>query len=226
MSTKIKIALDIIGILISLVGFVLLVSKEKYVISGLLFLFFVVLIVYGAKLALSKPYQVKKIICDYVFCDAEAKLAKITKTVILVPKEKNITKIEDLGFSGQISNISSNQGSVSTRDAGGNTSVTTIFDTALELEKEYTHILKCDAENCFPKKKENVMYTIIHKIDNAVIKINFHKNRRPSNFKAIHRVGSKVTEVTKDNVDVDNLSYTFSFNKPPRGSVFTLTWEW
>lgn len=228
MDTRIKLVLDIIGILISLVGFGLLLRAEKYLVSGLILLLLIILVIYAIKLARSKPYQVKSVAYDYEFCDEGASLTKISKLTVLIPKEKNLTKIDDLGIGsdGQISEVYTNNGTPNIKNDGGAISVTTTFDTPLKIGSEYTHVLNYQGKGCFPDQKENIVHPTIHKMEKAIIKIKFHENRRPSNFKAIHRIDGKTDDVTNENVDINNLCYMFTFVNPPRGSVFELKWEW
>ena len=228
METRFKLILDFVGIILSLVGLALLVADEKYVVSSLIFILFIGLVFHVIRLARSKPYKVKSVKFEYEICDKDASLTKVLKTTVLFPKEKNITKYDDIGITsdGTVTLISTNHGSPRMYKKGGSISVTTTFSTPLEVGKEYTHELSYQGKNCFPAQNENIVCPIIRKMNEAQISIKFHEEKRPSNFRAIHLFRGKTTEVTSSTVKINNLDYDFVFRNPPRGSIFELKWEW
>ncbi|WP_416305280.1 hypothetical protein [Neptunicella sp. SCSIO 80796] len=228
MSTKIKLAIDVIGIIITLTGFGLLVADEKYLISGLLLLIALVLLTYAIHLSRSKPYKVKSTLFEYEFLDPGPAKTKVVKTTIFTPLEKNIASFNDLGIGaeGRIGNISTLNGTCIVTKHGGAISATTYFDTALPVGQEYHHQISYYGSHCFPDAKENVVHSIIHNIDLAVIKIQFHQDKKPSNLKAIHTIGSQKTDITATNIKMTNLLCVLEIKKPERGSVFEIKWEW
>lgn len=228
MSKSVKLGIDIIGILISLAGFGLLVANEKYLVAGALFLLLLALIVYAFVLSFSKPYKVKSVLYEYEFIDSGPNLTKVTKTTVFIPKEKNITKFDDpgIGAEGKIKDIASNKGTCIDRKSGGAVSVTTIFDAPLPVNKEYMHKLSYMGEQCFPEASENVVFTIINKMDKAIVLVRFHAGRRPSNLTAIYKRGSVKKDITDSHLEVNNLEYKLEYKNPDQGSIFELKWEW
>lgn len=223
-----KLYLDGAGIVANIIAIIQFFIDGQYVVSALLAVTLVGLVAYGIFLLLSKPYKVLSVSWKYLFCDAQAQRVEVTKTTILVPKERNVTSFQDKGIpaSGDIKDVSSINGIVAVCEEGGATTVYTTFDTPLKVDEEYAHSIDYVGENCFPKDRESILHTTIHRMDKAEIGLNFHAERRPSNVKASKKVGSKSRDITNELLEVDDLCFTLKDAKPRRGTVYSISWNW
>ena len=228
MDAKLKLALVISVVTIGAVVLALLAAVGKYLISIFIFIVLIGLVFYLVKLVLVGRYQTIRITYDYEFLDAEASVTKISKSTVLIPRVKDITEFDDLGIGpdGHISSVSTNNGTPTVRNNGGSVSVTTVFDTALPLGQEYTHELSYLGNNCFPGKEETVAHSTIQKMDEAIVSIKFHEDKRPLHCRAVYKLGSKAKEAAEEDIEISDLNYVFTFKNPPRSSVFELEWEW
>ncbi len=179
MNSTVRLIVDIFAIIVSAVGLAVLVINEKFLVSGFVLLLLSILIYYGFHLARLKPYQVKRVEYKYEFYDEAANLVKVSKTTVIVPQEKNVTKIEDVGITkdGKINSISTNSGTPTTNKKGGSISITTNFEMPLEIGKEYAHELSYQGENCFPDINENIIFPIISTMNEAKISIKFNEKK-------------------------------------------------
>jgi len=228
MTKAAKLVLDSIGVLISLVGFALLVAQEMYVVSGLLLLVLIGLVLLLYRHSSSRPYRILNVKYTYKFKDANADEVLVRKKVDLIPLEKNISKLDDIGIgaTGGVSDINVVNGNVSMRDEGGSVSTTTTFSAPLTIGEIYVHEVDYVGRKSFPKSRESVFHTVIHNIENACIQIQFHKDRTPSKITALQRLGSNSKDITRETLTRDGELCCFTIDKPKRGSVFTINWDW
>jgi len=229
MDRHIKLALDIVGIFISVISLGLLIANEYFLLVVLISVAVCVILFFTYKHATSEQYDMKEVHYEYLLKDEQGEIADVKKTKIFKINEKNISHIFDhrISTTGQVEDITTNIGTISeVKDSGGALSVVTAFDEPLVLNDVITHILQYRGLNSFTEKDESVSCVIGHKLEKGSIKLTFPDTRMPTNIKATSILRNRKKDVSKSTLSKENTSYVLSINKPKTGAVYALEWTW
>ncbi len=229
MYERLKPVLEVIGLVISAVGQVLLFYQEKYVAACLVLLIFAVLIWLVIRDIYSTPIAYISIHYHYDIVDASGRKVKVLKVKKFVPKEKNLDVLVDerITVSGRLAFPQSNIGKVvDVIDQGGTYTVYTLLTAPLEKGKEVEHILEYVGIDSLLNPRESVTSDVVNRCPSVGLHVQFPQDRLPIRVSAYNIYKGRVSNITEQHLDKKDREYSVVVENPKLGTRIILEWEW
>ncbi len=226
---RVATALQILGLLVSIVGMALLFLREQYVAGGVVVVVAAFLLVSVWRTAMLGPLRVRSVTYRYHILDAAAERTEVTKTKVLIARQKNITTVVDrnIAASGRVEFVRSNLGNIHPINEGGSWTVYTNLRSALETNKETSHSLEYVGHRSFEDETESIGCIVSERADEVVLVVRFPEDRKPVQARVlkVNRF-NQLTPLGEPTVARDGLELSYSITKPRIGQKYLIEWDW
>jgi len=225
-----RIALDILGLLITLCGIALTFVNEAYVVGGLLLVAVILCSILLVRHVRAHDFRFHTLHHYVEIKDASGNEAIWHKETVATPLERNIRVWKDHLFhgSGSLHFETTNMGKlVEPEQQGGLPSVTTVFDSPLKVGTKIHKVLVIRCERCFTDNKESMSWIPMHKFTELGFHIRLPAARPcKGSPKALCYTGTTSEEVGGVQVEESGTKLDLVIRNPKMAAKYALMWEW
>jgi hypothetical protein len=228
MDRRFKAVIEVIGLLISVSGLIVLYKDAHYqilVLLGIISLGFLIFIIIQI---LTPAISYKRVHWYVDIEDINGKVARARKETTLIANQRKINSLIErhLATMGNFDKFSSNIGDIhGPISEGGSQTVTVLLKAPLEVGKSITMTLSTRILDSFLDKKESISYRIDQQCKEIGLHLSLPENRRAQ--KAIaHMFFKDRAKKLEPVISEDGRALSIIVDRPIFGAKYVLEWVW
>ena len=226
---RIKLAIDILGILASISALWLFYTSEKYTVFAILVIVTLGLITYAVYLIRTPPYSVKELTWEVQIHDERGSRATARKITTIVANQRNVCDLYDRNFAstGNFRFIESNMGDLhGPIEEGGTWTIVTILRAPLTIGQRVVKELLVEVDNTFLEKKETFSTLINHRMQQIVMRVELPKQRPAIKATALMLSDKAPCLLHGLELSTDRSVMLLKVEKPVFGAKYLIEWTW
>ncbi len=229
MDRRLKLALDIAGILATLASIGLFYTDERFAVALVLSAVTGGLVVASIIHARTPRVTSRSVHWHWRILDGGGLKAIARKDQVLVANQANVDRLVDrnLSGSGELEFIGTNLGRLSEPvDEGGTLAVTTLLDAPLPVGKPIIKVLEVLGTQCFPKPTESVSITVDQRTGEIGVHIEFPIDRPAKRAAGYMHVGGRTVRIEQVDLARDGHRIDALVPAPEHGAKYVVEFDW